>query len=92
VKQKAYKDNVSHLVSERHRHRFEFNNAYRKQLEKAGLIVSGNSPDNMFVEMIGFPKNTHPFFVATQAHPEYKSRPLHPHCLFLAFLRAAEKF
>jgi CTP synthase len=88
---KAYKDNVPHLVSERHRHRFEFNNIYREPLEKAGLVISGTSPDDMFVEMIELPKNMHPFFVATQAHPEYKSRPLQPHCLFVAFLKAASK-
>lgn len=76
-------------ISERHRHRYEVNNDYRKQLEDAGLVISGTSPDNFFVEMIELPKNVHPFFLATQAHPEYKSRPLSPHPVFTAFLNAA---
>lgn len=88
---KSFKDGKKHLISERHRHRFEFNNAYRKQLEDAGLVISGTSPDDFFVEMIELPKETHPFFVATQAHPEYKSQPLSPHPLFVEFLKAAEQ-
>lgn len=76
-------------ISERHRHRYEVNNEYRKQLEDAGLVISGTSPDNFFVEMIELPKDVHPFFLATQAHPEYKSRPLSPHPVFTAFLNAA---
>lgn len=75
-------------ISERHRHRYEFNNAYRKPLEDKGFIVSGTSPDDFFVEMIELPQDAHPFFLATQAHPEYKSRPLTPHPVFLAFLQA----
>ncbi|GAB4027293.1 MAG: CTP synthase (glutamine hydrolyzing) [Candidatus Microgenomates bacterium] len=75
-------------ISERHRHRYEVNNAYRKQLEAAGLVISGTSPDDFFVEMIELPKEMHPFFLATQAHPEYKSRPLAPHPVFTAFLNA----
>jgi len=75
-------------INERHRHRYEFNNKYRKQLEDKGFIISGTSPDNFFVEMIELSRNTHPFFLATQAHPEYKSRPLAPHPIFLAYLRA----
>lgn len=75
-------------ISERHRHRFEFNNKYRKQLEDKGFIISGTSPDDFFVEMIELPQGVHPFFLATQAHPEYKSRPLSPHPVFLAFLQA----
>ena len=77
------------LVDERHRHRYEFNNDYREQFEKAGLIISGTSPDGKLVEAIEL-KN-HPFFVATQFHPEYKSRPLDPHPIFLAFLEAIKK-
>lgn len=77
------------VISERHRHRYEVNNEYRKALEDAGLIISGTSPDNFFVEMIELPKDVHPFFLATQAHPEYKSRPLAPHPVFTAFLNAA---
>ncbi len=77
------------LVRERHRHRYEFNNAYREKLEKAGLVVSGTSPDNFFVEFIELPKEKHPFFIATQGHPEYKSRPLDPHPLFIEFIKAS---
>ena len=79
------------VISERHRHRFEFNNEYRDILIKHGLIFAGTSPDNMFVEMIELPKRMHPFFVATQGHPEYKSRPNRPHPLFIEFLRASGK-
>lgn len=79
------------LVMERHRHRYEFNNDYREALEKAGLIVSGTSPDGKLVEAVELSKSSHPFFVATQFHPEYKSRPLAPHPLFVAFLKACEK-
>jgi CTP synthase len=74
-------------ISERHRHRYELNNAYRAQLAKAGLVISGTSPDNSLVEIIEL-KN-HPFFVATQFHPEFKTRPLAPHPLFREFIRAA---
>lgn len=77
------------LISERHRHRYEFNNDYREQLEKAGLIISGTSPDGRLVEMIEI--KDHPFFVASQFHPEFKTRPLAPHPLFREFLRAAIK-
>ena len=76
-------------ISERHRHRFEFNNDYREALTDKGFVISGTSPDDFFVEMVELPKETHPFFLATQAHPEYKSRPLSPHPIFLAFLNAA---
>lgn len=79
----------STTISERHRHRYEVNNDYRKQLEDAGLVISGTSPDDFFVEMIELPRTIHPFFLATQAHPEYKSRPLNPHPVFTAFLKAA---
>ncbi|MBE2280688.1 MAG: CTP synthase [Ignavibacteriaceae bacterium] len=80
------------LVSERHRHRFEFNNEYRKELQKKGMVFSGTSPDDFFVEVIELPKKIHPFFLATQAHPEYKSSPLNPHPFFLEFVSASEKF
>jgi CTP synthase len=76
-------------ISERHRHRFEFNNDYRQALTDKGFVISGTSPDDFFVEMIELPESAHPFFLATQAHPEYKSRPLSPHPVFLAFLNAA---
>ena len=77
------------LVYERHRHRFEFNNAYRDQLATAGLVISGISPDERLVEMIELPQDVHPWFVATQAHPEFKSRPTKPQPLFREFVRAA---
>ncbi|OGV95818.1 CTP synthase [Microgenomates group bacterium RBG_16_45_19] len=77
------------LVAERHRHRYEVNNTYRQTLATAGLVFSGVSPDNFFVEMIELPPKIHPFFIGTQGHPEYKSRPLKPHPLFLEFIRAA---
>ncbi len=77
------------LVQERHRHRYEFNNAYREELEAAGLVVSGTSPDGELVEMVELRRDLHPWFVATQAHPEFKSRPTRPHPLFREFVRAA---
>jgi CTP synthase len=76
-------------VSERHRHRYEVNNAYRARLEEAGLVFGGTSPDGTLVEFVELPVETHPFFVGTQAHPELKSRPTRPHPLFAAFVRAA---
>lgn len=85
---KAFKDTPKDIISERHRHRYEFNNEYRKQFEESGFIFSGTSPDDFFVEYIELPKETHPFFIATQAHPEYKSRPLKPHPLFVEYLQA----
>lgn len=84
----AFKNKDLNLVSERHRHRFEFNNKYRQLLEDKGLIISGVSPDNFFVEMIELPKSVHPFFIGTQGHPEYKSRPLSPHPIFISFLQS----
>ena len=77
------------LVSERHRHRYEVNNAYRAALCEAGLVVSGTSPDGSLVEMVELPESAHPWFVATQAHPEFTSRPNRPAPLFRAFARAA---
>lgn len=77
------------LVYERHRHRFEFNNAFRDQLEDAGLVISGLSPDERLVEMVELPRDVHPWFVATQAHPEFKSRPTNPQPLFREFVRAS---
>ncbi len=76
-------------VSERHRHRYEVNNAYRTRLEEAGLVFGGTSPDGTLVEFVELPSETHPFFVGTQAHPELKSRPTRPHPLFAGFVRAA---
>ncbi|MEU4556498.1 CTP synthase [Micromonospora violae] len=76
-------------ISERHRHRYEVNNAYRDALTKAGLHFSGTSPDGRLVEFIELDRSLHPFFVATQAHPELKSRPTRPHPLFASFVKAA---
>ncbi|MDU2095216.1 MAG: CTP synthase [Negativicoccus succinicivorans] len=77
------------LVYERHRHRYEFNNAYRKQLTDAGLILAGTSPDERLVEIVEV--KDHPFFVAVQFHPEFKSRPNNPHPLFYGFIQAMEQ-
>lgn len=76
-------------ISERHRHRFEFNNAYKARLEKAGLIISGTTPDGKLVEIVEL--KDHPFFVASQFHPEFKSRPMNPHPLFNGFIQALTK-
>jgi CTP synthase len=76
-------------VEERHRHRYEVNNAYRAQLEAAGLVFSGTSPDGRLVEFAELPRDVHPFFVATQAHPELKSRPTRAHPLFIGLIAAA---
>jgi CTP synthase len=76
-------------VSERHRHRFEFNSTYRERLKEAGLISSGISPDGMLTEIIEL--KDHPFFIGSQFHPEYKSRPMKPHPLFLGFAKATMK-
>ena len=76
-------------VSERHRHRYEVNNAYRAQIEEAGLRVSGTSPDGSLVEFVELDAAAHPYYVATQAHPELKSRPTRAHPLFEGLLRAA---
>ncbi|MFW0837800.1 MAG: CTP synthase [Candidatus Komeilibacteria bacterium] len=79
------------LISERHRHRYEFNNDFRDILSQAGLKFVGTSPDDFFVEMIELRNQEHPFFVATQGHPEYKSTPLKPHPLFMEFIHMASK-
>jgi CTP synthase len=76
-------------IDERHRHRYEFNPEFRQILEQNGLVFSGISPDGKFVEMVELPREKHPYFVACQFHPEYKSKPLAPHPLFVSFVRAA---
>ena len=76
-------------VSERHRHRYEVNNNYRPQLEEAGLLISGTSPDSTLVEFVELDRSMHPYYVATQAHPELKSRPTQPHPLFVGLVEAA---
>jgi CTP synthase len=75
------------MVSERHRHRYEVNPRFRSRLEEAGLVCSGTSPDGRLVEFIELPD--HPFWVGTQAHPEFKSRPDQPHPLFRALVGAS---
>ncbi len=79
-------------VSERHRHRYEVNNPYRDKIAESGLRFSGTSPDGHLVEFVEDPRDVHPFAVATQAHPELKSRPTRPHPLFVAFIRAAMEY
>ncbi|MEQ7010441.1 CTP synthase [Actinopolymorpha sp. B17G11] len=76
-------------VEERHRHRYEVNNAYRGQLEDAGMVISGTSPDGRLVEFVELRSDLHPYFVATQAHPELRSRPTRPHPLFAGLIEAA---
>lgn len=76
-------------ISERHRHRYEFNPEYRRELEQAGLVVSGEWPDKRFVEIVELPRSVHPWFLGCQFHPEYKSKPLNAHPLFASFVRAA---
>ena len=76
-------------IDERHRHRYEVNNAYRDQLEEAGLVFSGTSPDNNLVEFVELPRDVHPYYVVTQAHPELRSRPTRPHPLFAGLVGAA---
>ena len=76
-------------ISERHRHRYEFNPEFRGQLESAGLVFSGISEDGRFVEMVELPRDAHPWFLGCQFHPEYKSKPLAPQPLFASFVRAA---
>jgi CTP synthase len=81
---KAYKTKE---ISERHRHRYEFNNDYRKTLEENGMVVSGASPDNNLVEIVEL--RDHPWFLGCQFHPEFKSKPMTPHPLFRDFIKAA---
>jgi CTP synthase len=76
-------------VDERHRHRYEVNNAYRDKIAAGGLVFSGLSPDGRLVEFIELPEDVHPYFVATQAHPELRSRPTRPHPLFAGLIAAA---
>jgi len=82
----AYK---KELVEERHRHRYEINQAYVKPLEAAGLVFSGTSPDGVLMEIAELPRTKHPFMLGTQFHPELQARPLDPHPLFTEFLKAS---
>lgn len=90
-KANLFKKGKDGLTSERHRHRYEFNNEFAPEIEKAGLVISARSVVENLVEIIELPKSSHPFFMGTQGHPEYKSRPISPHPLFVEFLKAAAK-
>lgn len=85
------KTRLPFVVMERHRHRYEFNLKYRREFERAGLIISGISPDRKLVEAVELKESMHPFFVGVQFHPEYKSRPMTPHPIFLEFIKACIK-
>jgi len=78
-------------ISERHRHRYEVNPNFIEKLEKKGIVFSGISPDRTLMEIAELPQNEHPFYLGTQFHPEFKSRPLSPHPLFSAFIKACIK-
>jgi CTP synthase len=78
------------IIQERHRHRFEFNNHYRAEMEAAGMVFSGLSPDGRLVEISEL--SNHPYMVGSQFHPEFKSRPTRPHPLFLGFVKAAQRY
>ena len=79
----------AHEIEERHRHRYEVNNSYRDKLQDAGLVFSGINPDLDLVEFVELPRDVHPYYVATQAHPELRSRPTRPHPLFAGLIGAA---
>ena len=87
IRSKSYAQYGEELIYERHRHRYEFNNDYREQMQNAGMMLAGISPDKHIVEMVEIPD--HPWFVACQFHPEFKSRPNRPHPLFKGLVAAA---
>lgn len=87
----AYSAYGKEKISERHRHRYEVNHSFIKQLEEKGIVFSGQSPDAKLMEIVELPENIHPFFLGAQFHPEFKSRPLAPHPLFKEFIKAAIK-
>jgi CTP synthase len=89
LKNKKTRGRKSIVVSERHRHRYEFNSDYRQKFEECGLVIAGTSPDGKIVEAVEI--SDHPFFIGTQFHPEYISRPLDPHPLFVEFVRVCLK-
>ncbi len=82
--------NRGHIIFERHRHRYEVNPKYVADIEKAGLVFSGVSPDGNLMEIAELPRRKHPFFLGTQFHPEFLARPLDPHPLFSEFIKAAK--
>ena len=87
----AYKLYGMEEITERHRHRFEYNNDYREKMENAGLKIAGTSPDGSLVEIVELDEKTHPFFIAGQFHPEFKSRPDRPQPLFVGLIAAAKR-
>ena len=87
----AYKVYQSELINERHRHRYEFNNDYKEELENAGLKCSGTSPDGTLVEIVELSEKRHPYFIAGQFHPELKSRPDNPSPIFVGLIRKAKE-
>lgn len=84
----SFKDKKNLITSERHRHRYEFNDDFAKDFEKAGLVISARSVKENLAEIVELPKTVHPFYFGTQGHPEYKSRPLRPHSIFMEFIKA----
>ena len=89
-KYKGFKNKEKLLTSERHRHRYEFNDEFAKDFEKSGLVISARSINENLAEIVELSKEKHPFYLGTQGHPEYKSRPLAPHPIFLGFLEACK--
>ena len=89
-KHRGFKNKEKALISERHRHRYEFNDEYAKDFQNKGLIISARSVHENLAEIIELPRESHPFYIGTQGHPEYKSRPLSPHPIFLAFIEACK--
>jgi CTP synthase len=87
----AYEIYGTEDTSERHRHRWEFNNTYARQLEEKGLIISARSKKEGLVEIIELDRSQHPFYMGTQGHPEYKSYPGKPHPIFVGFIKACKK-
>ena len=85
----AFKAYGKEIITERHRHRYEVNPDYIRLIEDEGMIFSGTSPDKRLMEIAELPKDVHPFFIGVQFHPEFKARPLDPHPIFTAFIRAA---
>ncbi len=91
VRYRGYDEEKEKIVGERHRHRYEFNNAYADQFEAGGMTLAGRSVVENLVEIIELPTSVHPFFVGTQYHPEYRSRPLRPHPIFLSYIQACAR-
>jgi CTP synthase len=88
----AYKCYKKEFINERHRHRYEVNNNYRKILTDNKLLLSGVSPDGSLVEIVELPQKSHPFFIASQFHPEFKSRLINPQPIFREFIKACKEF